>query len=199
HAVFCAKEIIQEPFITMNADDFYGLESFEIAVKAIRKNKIDENNYAMLAFQLKNTLSKNGTVSRGICRFENHQLKEVEEFTSIEKQQNKNIGKNENFETETLQEKDPVYMNFWILHPSFFALAEKNLTHFFTENKDLSTKEFYLPGVIDQSLKENKIQVKVLPTSAEWFGLTYQEDKYFVKEEIEKMKKAEIYPEELWK
>ncbi len=198
HAVLCAKDIIQEPFITMNADDFYARKSFEIAVKAIKENKINQENFAMLAFKLKNTLSKNGSVSRGICQLENEKLIAVEEFTKIEKNKNQLKGLNEKLEKQILKENTPVSMNFWILHPSFFALAEKEMISFLEKNKEIISKEFYLPGVIDQSLKENKIKVNVLPTSAQWFGLTYKEDKTFVEEKIAKMKAEKIYPEKLW-
>lgn len=198
HAVYCGKDIIREPFITMNADDFYGAQSFEKAVHAIQDNQIDENNYGMLAFRLKNTLSKNGSVSRGICKLENDNLLNVEEFTSIEKHKNKIEGLNEKYNQKAIAENAPVSMNFWLLHPSFFELAEKNLIAFLEDNADLSTKEFYLPGVIDQALKEGRIKVKAFPTSAQWFGLTYGGDKEFVTDQIEQMKAAQEYPEKLW-
>lgn len=198
HAVYCGKDIIREPFITMNADDFYGEESFNKAVKAIQDNQIDPSNYGMLAFRLKNTLSKNGSVSRGVCQLENDNLLNVEEFTSIEKHKNKIEGLNEEYERKMLDENAPVSMNFWLLHPSFFELAEKNLMEFLAHTADLSTKEFYLPGVIDHALQKEKIKVKALPTSAQWFGLTYGGDKEFVSDQIEKMKAAGKYPEKLW-
>lgn len=198
HAVYCGKDIIREPFITMNADDFYGFESFSAAVQAIQENKIDAENYALLSFKLKNTLSNNGSVSRGICTVKNGRLLEVEEFINIENTPEGPQGFNEDLQKEKLDPDAAVSMNFWVLHPSYFEFAEKDLNEFLEENSDLSSKEFYLPGVIDQALKSDQIKVKALPTAAQWFGLTYKDDKKFVSSVIEKLKEKKVYPDKLW-
>lgn len=198
HAVFCGKDIIREPFITMNADDFYGFESFSTAVRAIQENKIDAENYASLTFKLKNTLSNNGSVSRGICTVKNGNLLEVEEFTNIENTSEGPQGFNELLQKEKLDADAAVSMNFWVLHPSYFEWAEKDLNEFLEDHADLSSKEFYLPSVIDRALKAGEIKVKALPTAAQWFGLTYKGDKEFVSSAIEKLKEQQIYPEKLW-
>lgn len=198
HAVYCAKDIIKEPFITVNADDFYGPQSFEKAIQVIKEGGISENNFAMLAFRLKNTLSNNGSVSRGICEVNNGYLKDVEEFTSIEKKNNKIVGFNENYKEEILDEETQVSMNFWVLDPAFFERIENDLYRFLKENTDLSSKEFYLPGVIDNGLKEGKVQVEIVPTSSSWFGLTYRGDREMVARKIMEMKDSKTYPERLW-
>ena len=198
HAVYCAKEIIQEPFITMNADDFYGFKTFEKAVHYIETGKIAENHFAMCAFELENTLSENGSVSRGICQLSNQKLTKVEEFTQIKKIGDTIQGLNEKLQEQILQGKDSVSMNFWILHPSFFKMAESDLVLFLEQHNDLSKVEFYLPSVVDKAIQENKINVEVLPTSEKWFGLTYPSDKELVVEELKLMKSNEIYPSQLW-
>lgn len=199
HAVYCAKEVIQEPFITMNADDFYGYKTFEKAYQYITAGKISENEFAMCAFDLENTLSKNGSVSRGICKVSSaNKLLKVEEFTYIERVNGIIKGLNEKLKAKTLKEEDKVSMNFWILHPSFFEMAAKDLEVFLEENEDLKRIEFYLPSVVDKAIQEGKVRVEVLPTSEKWFGLTYPGDKDRVMRELEAKKGQEVYPASLW-
>lgn len=199
HAVYCAKEVIQEPFITMNADDFYGYKTFEKAYQYITAGKISENEFAMCAFDLENTLSKNGSVSRGICKVSSaNKLSKVEEFTYIERVNGIIKGLNEKLKAKTLKEEDKVSMNFWILHPSFFEMAAKDLEVFLEENEDLKRIEFYLPSVVDKAIQEGKVRVEVLPTSEKWFGLTYPGDKDRVMRELEAKKGQEVYPASLW-
>lgn len=198
HAVLCAKEIINETFITMNADDFYGRNSFESAVNFIRKTEGSDDKFGMVAFKLKNTLSENGTVSRGICKVENQLLKEVEEFVSIEKLGDEIKGLDKENLISKLNENDFVSMNFWILKPSFFSVIENEFYEFLVENEDLSQREFYLPSVIDKGIHEKKFEVEVHTTNEKWFGLTYPEDKSLVVREIEKLKSEGVYPKNLW-
>lgn len=195
HAVLCAKEIIKGPFITMNADDFYGGQSFEIAQQAIEKSQ----DFGIIAFQLKNTLSKNGSVSRGLCQIENQYLKSVEEFTEIQATETVLKGKNENRESKTLNPEDWVSMNFWVLNPKFFEFAERDLLAFLNQHQDLSKVEFYLPSVIDKAIHQNEVKVRISESPEKWMGLTYPNDKELVINEIEDLKEAKIYPENLWK
>ncbi len=195
HAVYCAKEMINEPFITMNADDFYGFQSFKLAYDFISNSSDD---WGMVAFELENTLSENGGVSRGICTIENDFLENVEEFVQIQKTENEIFGIDENQNRKILSGKEKVSMNFWILQPEIFGLIQKDFQRFLMEQKDLSQKEFYLPSVIDKAIQEKSVRFEVLKTTEKWFGLTYQEDKKFVKEEIRKRKTEKIYPEKLW-
>lgn len=199
HAVYCAKDIIDEPFITINADDFYGYKTFESAFDSVRNNEISKSNYTMVAFELKNTLSQNGTVSRGVCEVENDKLKGVEEYKSIEEQDGVVKGINdETKEEKTLDHNDPVSMNFWVLDPSFFDLVERDLPEFMEQHEDLSKVEFYLPSVVDKAIQQNKVDVKVNHTDEKWFGLTYRNDKELAIREIRSKKEKGIYPEKLW-
>lgn len=198
HAVYCAKEIIHEPFITMNADDFYGRGTFETACNFLKNHPISDTNFAMIAFNLKNTLSENGTVSRGICNVKNHHLIQVEEYISIEKNGDQICGINSEKQQKILDESAPTSMNFWILHPAFFDAAENGLKTFLENTGDLTTAEFYLPSLIDSCIKEQKLQVQVLKTAEKWFGMTHPNDKEIVVEKIKTLRKAGIYPQKLW-
>lgn len=198
HAVYCAKDVIDGPFVTINADDYYGRQSFENAAELIKNHQISDQFFGMTAFELQNTLSENGSVSRGICRLNGELLESVEEFTSIQKFNNQISGQNKKGESKELNQNDLVSMNFWILDTSFFRLAEDELTEFLENTEDLSKSEFYLPSVIDKAIRQNRIRVRVLKTSEKWFGLTYREDKENVIGEIEAMQSKGIYPKKLW-
>lgn len=198
HAVYCAKNVIDGPFVTINADDYYGRQSFENAAQLIKNHQISEQFFGMTAFELQNTLSENGSVSRGICRLNGELLESVEEFTSIQKINDQISGQNEKGESKQLNQNDLVSMNFWILDDSFFRLAEDELTEFLENTDDFSKSEFYLPSVIDKAIHQNRIRVRVLKTSEKWFGLTYREDKENVVKEIEAMQSTGIYPKKLW-
>ncbi|HNU59998.1 MAG TPA: sugar phosphate nucleotidyltransferase [Aquaticitalea sp.] len=198
HAVYCAKDIIQEPFITMNADDFYGFGAFYSACELIKNHEITENSYGIAGFRLENTLSENGAVSRGICESKNGFLYKVEECTSIMKTGTSIRGLNEKHEPKELSGSSLVSMNLWVLHPSFFKLAKQDLKNFLDNNEDLSKVEFYLPSVIDRGIQSGQITVKLIPVSEKWFGLTYAEDKELVKKEIALRKEKGVYPEKLW-
>lgn len=196
HAVYCAKEKIHGPFIIINADDYYGRETFETAV-AWATEKKNAEKFALTAFALQNTLSLSGGVSRGVCQTKESRLLHIEEYADIHKKENEIVGKSENGEWKTLLPNTPVSMNFWILSPLFFEWAEL-LFHRFLEQEDLMTQEFYLPSVIDFAINQKKIIVDVLKTEEYWFGLTWKEDKERVMQEIAELKKQGIYPQRLW-
>ncbi len=197
HAVLCAQPYVTGPFITVNADDFYGFHAFEAAVNNVCQHKINADTYAMVAFRLQNTLSHNGSVSRGVCTVNRNNLKEVEEFKEIEKTGQGIYGINELGEKKELAEDTWVSMNFWVLPPSFFKLVETRLQQFL-QTANMVIAEFYLPDVINYALAENRAMVQVIPTSEQWFGLTYQGDKEAVITAISQQKKAGKYPQKLW-
>lgn len=199
HAVLCAKEVIDGPFITLNADDFYGYATFKTAVEFVKNGSLSLTNFGIITFILKNTLSENGSVSRGVCQIKGKNLIKVEEYTSISMENKELSGKNEKGEIKSLIGNENVSMNCWIINPAFFNLAEKGLNSFLSEQKDLSEVEFYLPTVIDQALQDGKITVSSIQTAEKWFGLTYQEDKKHVLSSIQEMVDKGIYPKDLWK
>lgn len=173
-AILVCKDIIDTPFLVINADDYYGTESYKLAFEELMKEKTAD--VGMISFILKNTLSENGTVTRGICKVKDGMLEEIVETKNLDRgmmRENK------------IEDNTPVSMNMWCFTPDIFRVLEMNFETFLNEieNKDNST-EFLLPILIGQLLKERKISVRVFQTKDKWFGMTYKEDVGKVKEEI---------------
>jgi len=201
HAIMCCKGIVNEPFAVVNADDFYGREAFELVSKWM--DTIDMNkkpySFAMVGYVLKNTLTENGTVSRGICeKDENSNLISVTERTKIMRN-GENVQFNEDDVWYDVDENSVVSMNFWGLTPSFIEEVEKGFVNFLnSKDKDLTKAEYYLPTAISELLEDNKCTVNVLTTNEKWIGVTYKEDKDAVKEEIAKKVTDGKYPNNLF-
>lgn len=196
HAVLLAKDFINGSFLTMNADDFYGRETFRLGIEMAQNLQVNE--FGLIAFDLGNTLSENGKVSRGICKSKNGKLVSVEEHTEIEFNGYDLVGMNSNNEVSKLNETDQASMNLWVLQPSFFHLTEKSF-HTFLENIVNDQKdEFYLPIIIDQAIQNQQVEVLIQQTPSKWMGLTYAEDKLWVQEEIRKQINNGEYPNRLW-
>lgn len=198
HAVLMAKEVIKEPFAAINADDFYGAEAYSVIAKYLTESVIP-GQYAMVGYQLGNTLSEFGTVSRGICETnENNELTKITETHKIRKEENHTLCEqngNENFE---LQGTETVSMNFWGFHPSIFNHIETQFIDFLRTSISIPKSEFYIPFVVFEMIKRKQASVKVLTADSPWFGVTYKEDRPFVTEQIQKLTNAGIYPEKLW-
>lgn len=174
HAIWCAKDAIQEPFAALNADDFYGSDAFEKAHDFLASNQ-NQQEYCLIGYRLASTLSENGTVSRGVCKVDaNHYLTAVTECTKIGVMPDGSIKDEDT--GKVLAPNDVVSMNFWGFMPSIFKEIEKQFIEFYPENKDNLKSEFYIPKVVDQMLKDRSAQVKVIPTDSKWFGVTYKED-----------------------
>lgn len=174
HAIWCAKDAIQEPFAALNADDFYGSDAFVKAHDFLANNQ-NEKEFCLIGYRLSSTLSENGTVSRGVCEVDaNNYLTTVTECTKIGTQSDGTI-KDEEL-NRVLSPEDVVSMNFWGFTPIVFSEIEKQFVDFYPKNKDNLKSEFYIPKVVDQMLKDKAAQVKVIPTEAKWFGVTYKED-----------------------
>lgn len=197
HAILVAKNVVNEPFTVINADDFYGKEAFEEAAKFLT-TQVTENNYAMCGYELKNTLSEFGSVSRGVCTInKNKQLVDVTERTNIIKKDDK-ITYTENDKEIELDENQIVSMNFWAFHPSLFEHLEDKFIVFVKNNADNLESEFYIPFVIDELMKEGKIKTTVLISKSTWFGVTYKKDRPATVEKIKNLVEKNIYPEKLW-
>ena len=201
HAILMAKDKIDDYFAVINGDDFYGKQSFALLSEYLNTLSLkDVHACSMVAYPLKNTLSENGTVSRGVCSVDsNHNLVGVVEHTKIEKIENTIINRNEEEMTVQLDANTPVSMNFWGFHPAIFNHIEELFIDFLKQNIENNKSEFYIPFVVDELIKKNKIQVKVLQTEASWYGITYKEDRPFVAEKFKEMLEAKIYPSILWK
>ncbi len=198
HAILCASEIIKEPFAVINADDYYGTNAFVKAAQFLTE-KCNENTYAIIGYQLDKTLSEHGTVSRGVCEVDqNHTLLTIKERTKIFKKEGKVLFE----EGDQIHEVAPdssVSMNFWCFHSSVFTLAEELFDSFVEMNKGNVKAEFFIPIIADQFIKLNSNSIKVIPTSSQWFGVTYKEDAEGVKNNIEKLIQEHVYPSMLWK
>ncbi|ESU27358.1 hypothetical protein FLJC2902T_20630 [Flavobacterium limnosediminis JC2902] len=197
HAVLTAKLVVNEPFVVINADDFYGRSSYMKIQESISGDVIKNNRYEMIAFPVNTTLSENGPVSRGVCTLDDQQnLIEVVEHTRIKRQGSQIIS-----ETETgnvvLKENILVSMNFWCFHPSVFDFLQEEFLRFL-QQYNVSKSEFYIPAVVQQLIGSNLIKVKVHQSESQWMGLTYPDDKevlkVFLSDEIQNGK----YPSQLW-
>ena len=178
HAVMMGADVIKEPFAVINCDDFYGRDSFQVMGKflsALPENS--KNVYSMVGFRVGNTLSESGTVSRGICSTDTKGLlTSVVERTKIQRMDGEVKYIDDNGEWTATPDTTPVSMNFWGFTPNVFSEIEKQFVEFYPQNKDNLKSEFYIPKVVDQMLKDKAAQVKVIPTEAKWFGVTYKED-----------------------
>ena len=176
HAILAAKAHLTEPFVAINADDYYGPEAFRTMADFLR-NKCNEFTYAMVAFRLANTLSENGSVSRGVCNeTADGYLASVTERTHIEREEN-GIFYVENGEKHPLPDQTLVSMNFWGLHHSLLEVIENMFRDFVTANTGNPKAEFYIPTVVNYQIQNGAASVKVLTSDSQWYGVTYPEDK----------------------
>jgi NDP-sugar pyrophosphorylase family protein len=197
HAVLCAKDSIHEPFAVINADDFYGRDGFEKAKKFLT-GEVAPETWCIIGYELSKTLSENGTVSRGVCQADAEgNLISIAERLKIYPEGNKIIYEENDTKTE-LPPGTPVSMNFWGFHPKVFDYIQKLFQKFLKENIDNPKAEFFIPIIGDAFIHEKMGEIKVIPTSAQWFGVTYREDAPAVKESIESLVKSGVYPEKLW-
>ena len=179
HAVLCARDSVNTPFAAINADDFYGADAFARMADFLR----NEDGTGMVGFRLGNTLTENGTVSRGVCRVENGCLLGVTEHTALDRQ----CG---------LPMDTPVSMNFWGFRPSFFDVLDQAFVRWFSSCPDPKKGEFYLPSVVDEQIQSGKERVRVLDTDSRWYGITYREDLPTVRAAIRRMTDEGIYPDD---
>lgn len=197
HAVLCAAEQINEPFAVINADDYYGPDAFKKAADFLR-NDCNEHTYAIIGYQLDKTLSTFGTVSRGVCKVdENFNLVAINERTSIYND-NGRVVYEENGVKHGVPANSSVSMNFWCFHPSVFAKSKPQFEAFVAANMDNIKAEFFIPLIADEFIKNEGDTIKVIPTSAQWFGVTYKEDAPTVKANIDSLVKDGTYPSSLW-
>ena len=197
HAVLCAKDLIHEPFAVINADDYYGKDAFKAMAGSLRRLQGTTGKASMVAYYLKNTISENGHVTRGVCSKdgEGNLVKVVETYKILPFPDGTIRDINDNPEGVVLDPNALVSMNFWGFAPSFFDEAEKYLSDFLQNGEgDPLKKEFVLPSLVDTMMHEDGLKVEVLSTDAVWFGITYKEDKVFVMGELKKLHDRGDYP-----
>ena len=200
HAVLMAAGKINTPFAVINADDFYGRSSF-LAIAEYYQNwsPNSENDFCMVGFDIENTLSEHGTVSRGVCKAdENSFLLEVTERTKIEKTLDGIAYKDENDRQVIIPEKTIVSMNFWGFTPSFFQYLGNGFREFMSKNSENLKAEFYIPSVVNDLVGSGMAAVKILDCREKWFGMTYREDREMVAAKLQELVDQQIYPGNLW-
>ena len=196
HAMLCANETVAVPFAVINADDFYGRDAF-IKAADFLDHQCNEKNYAIIGYELANTLSEHGTVSRGVCQLDGkNNLVSINERTKIFRENDRIVY----LENEVGHEVPPdssVSMNFWCFHPSIFTATRQLFHEFLTTNLKHPGSEFFIP-IIAEKFIDRGGTIKVIPCSSQWFGITYKEDATGVKDSIAKLIGVGEYPASLW-
>jgi NDP-sugar pyrophosphorylase family protein len=197
HAILCAKDAVKEPFAVINADDFYGKAAFKKAAEFLTTD-CNEKTYGIIGYQLNKTLSDNGTVSRGVCDVDaDNNLVAINERTKIYATDGKVVYE-EGAELVEVAGDSSVSMNFWCMHPSVFQLCDELFSVFPKNNKDNIKAEFFIPIIGDAFIKLPGNNIKIVPTTAQWFGVTYKEDAPAVKASLDALIDAGEYPTSLW-
>lgn len=199
HAVLCAKDAVKEPFAVINADDYYGRQAFVELYKFLTSERpaSDKLDLCMAGFILKNTLSDNGAVTRGICQVDGEgKLVGITETYNIHREEDKVLsGKTE---TKEVDENSHVSMNMWGCPPEFMDTLAVKFEEFLCENDESDTAESLLPIMIDGLLKNGEAQCTLLESRDRWFGVTYKEDKQAVADSIAELIREGVYPKKLW-
>ncbi len=195
HAILVAADAIHEPFAVINADDFYGAQSFQLLASYLQPKNL---NYAMVGFVLRQTLSEFGSVARGVCQLKDARLDSVREIVGIEKFGPAARYKNGTGAFHPLTGGEIVSMNMWGFQPDVFDHLRRQFADFLQLHGADAKAEFYIPSVVNQLIRSGEKQVEVLPTRSAWFGVTYREDRPLVVEGINQLVRSGEYPERLW-
>ncbi|MCC8145551.1 MAG: nucleotidyltransferase [Bacteroidales bacterium] len=200
HAVLMGKDAIDEPFAVINADDFYGMESFKILGDFLKSVDNKQNEYCMIGYRVGNTLSESGSVARGVCETDaNGYLTSVVERTYVIRDTDGKIKyKDENDNLVELAENTPVSMNMWGFTPEYFDYSEKQFVDFLNENQTNPKSEFFIPWAVDRLISNGVVKVKVLDTPSKWFGVTYADDRASVVAKINELIDKGEYPSKLF-
>lgn len=199
HAILVAKDAINEPFAAINADDFYSFDAYKALAEYFNTNQ-DHTHHCMVGYQLDGTLSDHGTVSRGVCQTDDEGfLTEIEEVTKIGLHNGEIAYDDGNGNWNPLNGKVPVSMNVWGFYPEMFNIFEKGFDRFIATAKDNPKAEYFIAWPLMDMMKNNQGKIKVLKTNANWFGVTYKEDKQSAINRINSLVEKGIYPANLWK
>ena len=202
HAVMMGQHVIHEPFAVINCDDFYDRDAFQVMGKFL--SSLPEGStgkYAMVGFRVDNTLSESGTVSRGVCEYDdNHHLTSVVERTKIQRIDGVVKYLDENDEWVALPDNTPVSMNFWGFTPDYFAHSNEFFKTFLSDEKNMTNlkSEFFIPLMVDKLINDGTATCEVLETTSKWFGVTYPEDRPEVVAKFEKLGADGVYPEKMF-
>lgn len=198
HAVWVAHSVVEGPFAVINADDYYGPESYKTLYNFLTEKR-EQEEYSVVGYRLSNTLSEHGVVNRGICQGdENGYLVHIEECKQIGRDAQGRISfPGENGTIRYLPKDAPVSMNMWGFYPSYFDFFKEQFAAFLEEQGQDLKAEYYIPSLIDHLIQTGQRRTRILHCDAEWFGVTYQEDKNFVRERLIQLIKSDVYPDHL--
>lgn len=197
-AVLTAASVVNEPFAVINADDFYGRETFEVLAKQLTAMDCEQAECCMVGFYIKNTLSPHGSVARGFCDVQNGKLATVVERFNIERAKDGVIHYEENGESKVMDDETMVSMNAWGFTPKLFNFLDRGFFNFLSSAGAELKSEYLLPELIDEMIQSGATTVHVLPTTEKWMGVTYPEDKPLVMSGIRQQVADRNYPENLW-
>jgi len=199
HAVMMGKEVIHEPFAVINADDFYGRESFSILGDYLKKLADSANRYCMVGYRVGNTLSESGTVARGVCETDAEgNLTGVVERTQVMRVEGRVSYKDEHDQWVAIDDHTPVSMNMWGFTPDYFRYSDDYFVKFLNENAENIKAEYFIPLLVNHLIVEGSVSVKVLDTPSSWFGVTYAEDRPSVVARLKELADEGRYPSPLW-
>ena len=199
HAVLMGKDVIHEPFAVINADDYYGRESFQVLADYLKSIEGTEGKYAMVGYRVSNTLSESGSVARGVCETnEQGFLTKVTERTKILREEDGVIRFIEEDGKTALDENTPVSMNMWAFTPDYFRYSEQCFVEFLKEHGNELKSESYIPSLVDELIHFGKATCRVLDTPSRWFGVTYATDRPQVVEKFAQLVKDGVYPSPLF-
>lgn len=194
HAVWTARNVIDQPFCVINADDFYGQTAYANAAKFIQENT-EEDHYALVGYVLKDTLSDHGSVSRGVCKVDGDKLLSVDERIKLEQKGDKVVDADSGI---TYTGDELVSMNFWICRPSIFDVIEEEFREFLEDDRKIKTSELYIPSTIKNLLQEDKARATVVPSQDTWFGVTYASDREIAVASLQEKTNEGQYVSPLW-
>lgn len=198
HAVLSARNQVHEPFCVINADDFYGYDSFEKMAKFLT-TEVTDDTYSLIGYQIDRTLSDYGTVSRGVCKVDdNGNMVEINERTEVYFKADGSVAYKDAAGEHDLSSDTRVSMNFWGFTPAVFKQSEQMFRDFVAANAENPKSEFFIPIVADNLIKSGEASFKVIPTASKWFGVTYKEDKPIVQKCISDLVANGTYPANLW-
>lgn len=198
HAVYCCKGVVNEPFVVINADDYYGKQAFtELYKKLQTMPQTEPMNIAMAGFKLKNTLSDFGSVNRGVCKVNGNKLSSICETYEIRREQDGLVHSGKDSDT-VLDESSCVSMNIWACPAGFIDKLDKHFTAFLEKNVNNDKAEFLLPGAIEEMIETGEITCDVVTSSDQWFGVTYAQDTPIVKARFKDLTDKGVYPVDLW-
>lgn len=199
HAVLMGKDVIKEPFAVINADDYYGAESFQILADFLKGVEGKKDEYCMIGFKIENTLSENGGVSRGLCEVSPEgNLTGVTECHGIQRKGDGLVQTLADGSETSFPEGANVSMNMWGFTPDYFGYSEKAFDKFLAEHSKELKSEFYIPTVVNNLIEQDKIKLKVLETPSKWFGVTFAADRPATVAQFEKLVEEGVYPQKLF-